>query len=268
MKKYITKSFAFDLSRKTPKKLAIIFGHLTYSASKLWNVANYEVEKNGVSIYELEYKLKITSFLVTCILRVLKLSSRSFKLPGRIRSIGIPNVHATNPRTGHFPVTWKQNGFKVVGRKLRLSLSKQTKDYLKSAHGIESKYVWIELPRTLSLDSVKVQQVELVPYQAFGHISYSLRIIYREPIQDFKDRPQLNERKILAIDLGVSNFTTCTDGAKSFVIDGRVLQGISEFPKGARSSGFGQPSAVKVSKLTYRTKNPRILMRGVGQVEQ
>ncbi|WP_206598514.1 hypothetical protein [Fervidobacterium thailandense] len=69
-----------------------------------------------------------------------------------------------------------------------MSLSKQTKDYLKSAHGIESKYVWIELPKTLSLDSVKIQQVELVPYQAFGHISYALRIIYREPIQDLKER--------------------------------------------------------------------------------
>ncbi|ODN30263.1 transposase [Fervidobacterium thailandense] len=120
-------------------------------------------------------------------------------------------------------MTWKQNGFKVVGRKLRLSLSKQTKDYLKSAHGIESKYVWIELPKTLSLDSVKIQQVELVPYQAFGNISYSLRIIYREPIQDFKGRPELNERKILAIDLGVSNFATCTDGIKSFIVDGRIL---------------------------------------------
>ncbi|MEM5872194.1 MAG: zinc ribbon domain-containing protein, partial [Candidatus Aenigmatarchaeota archaeon] len=36
--------------------------------------------------------------------------------------------------------------------------------------------------------------------------------------------------------------------------------------KGIGVGGFGQPSAVKVSKLTYRTKNPRILMRGVGQL--
>ncbi|WP_139120947.1 hypothetical protein [Fervidobacterium thailandense] len=62
MKEYITKSFVFDLSRKTPKKLAITFGHLTYSASKLRNVANYEIEKNGVSIYELEHKLKDNFF--------------------------------------------------------------------------------------------------------------------------------------------------------------------------------------------------------------
>ncbi|ODN30266.1 hypothetical protein A4H02_06130 [Fervidobacterium thailandense] len=41
--------------------------------------------------------------------------------------------------------------------------------------------------------------------------------------------------------------------------------GISEIPKGDRSRGLGQPGAVKVSKLTYRTKNPRTLVRGVGQ---
>ncbi|WP_372590039.1 hypothetical protein U0O82_06830 [Fervidobacterium thailandense] len=62
MPEFVTKCFVLDLSSKTDKKLAIIFGHLTYSASKLWNVANYVVEKNGVSIYELEHKLKDNFF--------------------------------------------------------------------------------------------------------------------------------------------------------------------------------------------------------------
>ena len=43
-------------------------------------------------------------------------------------------------------------------------------------------------------------------------------------------------------------------------------KGISKLRKWSRSRGFGQPNAVKVSKLTYRIKNPRILMRGVGQL--
>ena len=62
LKQYLTKCFVLDFSRKTEKKLQIIFGHLTYSASKLWNVANYEVDKNGVFIYELEHKLKDNFF--------------------------------------------------------------------------------------------------------------------------------------------------------------------------------------------------------------
>ncbi|MGB4702396.1 MAG: hypothetical protein WBI01_07845 [Syntrophomonadaceae bacterium] len=40
---FYTKCFVLDLSRKTDKTLAIIFGHLTYSASKLWNVANRQL---------------------------------------------------------------------------------------------------------------------------------------------------------------------------------------------------------------------------------
>ncbi|WP_372590066.1 transposase [Fervidobacterium thailandense] len=254
LKEYITKSFVFDLSRKTDKKLAIIFGHLTYSASKLWNVANYEVEKNGVSIYELEHKLKDNFF-------ARNLHSQSAQAVLQKLQVAWKNTfdrHTKRPRyqpkDGHFPVTWKENGFKVVGHKLRLSLSKQTKDYLKSAHGIESEYVWIELPKTLSLDSVKIQQVELVPYQAFGHISYSLRIIYREPIQDFKDRPQLNEHKVLAIDLGVSNFATCTDGAKSFIIDGRVLLSKLRLvnKKTARLKAVLDRQKLKTSKRLHR----------------
>ncbi|MEM2057380.1 MAG: transposase, partial [Thermoproteota archaeon] len=76
MSKFVTKCFIIDLSRKTDRKLAIIFGHLTYSASKLWN-----------------------------------------KRP------------RYQPKNGHFPVIWKEQGFRVIGKKLRLSLSKQTKQY-------------------------------------------------------------------------------------------------------------------------------------------
>jgi putative transposase len=68
--------------------------------------------------------------------------------------------------------------------------------------------------------------VELVPYQAFGYISYSLRIIYRQPIDVLKEQEEhiyLDSNKFLAIDLGVSNFATCTDGVNSFIIDGKIL---------------------------------------------
>lgn len=223
MSEFVTKCFVLDLTRKTTKQLQIIFGHLTYSASKLWNVANYEVDKNGVPIYELEHKLKDNFF-------ARNLHSQSAQAVIQKLQVAWKNTfdkHTKRPRyrpkDGHFTVIWKANGLKIVGKKLRLSLSKQTREYLKSAHEIESEYIWIELPKTLSLNFVKIQQVELVPYQAFGHVSYSLRIIYRETISDFKGQTQLDKHKILAIDLGVSNFATCTDGTTSFIIDGKIL---------------------------------------------
>ncbi|AIY87267.1 MULTISPECIES: RNA-guided endonuclease TnpB family protein [unclassified Thermotoga] len=115
-------------------------------------------------------------------------------------------------------MTWKCDGIKVVDSKLRLSLSKQTREYLKEAHGIESKYIWVALPKDLPLDSVK--QVELVPHHRFGHISYTLHIIYR---QTFDEKPAVDPGKHLAIDLGVLNFATCVSEDGSFIIDGRVL---------------------------------------------
>ncbi|ODN30591.1 hypothetical protein A4H02_04970 [Fervidobacterium thailandense] len=104
----VTKSFAFDLSRKTHKKLAIIFGHLTYPASKLWNVANYEVETNGVSIYELEHKLKDNFF--ACNLHSQSAQAVLQKL--QVAWKNTFNKHTKRPRyqpkDGHFPVTWKE----------------------------------------------------------------------------------------------------------------------------------------------------------------
>ncbi|HEY8543057.1 MAG TPA: zinc ribbon domain-containing protein [Pseudothermotoga sp.] len=38
--------------------------------------------------------------------------------------------------------------------RIRLSLSKQTKQYLKEKYSIESDYLWIDLPKNLSLSSV------------------------------------------------------------------------------------------------------------------
>ena len=151
LKQYLTKCFVLDLSRKTDKNLAIIFGHLTYSASKLWNVANHEVIENGTSIYELKQKLKDNFFSRN-------LHSQSAQAVIEKLQIAWKNTfdkHTKRPRyqpkDGHFPVIWKEQGFRVIGNKLRLSLSKQTKEYLKSKYSIESTYVWIELPKTLSL---------------------------------------------------------------------------------------------------------------------
>jgi len=49
-----------------------------------------------------------------------------------------PKDHASN-----------RKGFKTERNKIKLPLSKQTKDYLKTAHSIESNYIWISLPKKL-----------------------------------------------------------------------------------------------------------------------
>lgn len=42
----------------TDKNMQIILGHLTYSASKLWNVANYAIQNREISVNQLEKCLK------------------------------------------------------------------------------------------------------------------------------------------------------------------------------------------------------------------
>ena len=221
MSKTVTRILSINIDRHLTTEQKIILGHLTYSASKLWNIANYEVLENKTSIYELKAKLKgnlwyknLHSQSAQAVIEKLQIAWKNcFK-----KYTKRPKYR---PKDGHLSVIWKKNGIKLIDRKLRLSLSKQTKEYLKKHHGIESTYLWVELPKILPLDTVvSIRQVEVVPYQAFGHISYTLHVIYKKQLEV---NCVVNHNKTLAIDLGVSNLVTATDREYSFIIDGRTL---------------------------------------------
>ncbi|MCD6545391.1 MAG: transposase [Thermotogae bacterium] len=58
MPKTVTRILSINIDRHLKTEQKIILGHLTYSASKLWNTSNYEILENKTSIYELKVKLK------------------------------------------------------------------------------------------------------------------------------------------------------------------------------------------------------------------
>ncbi|HEW92735.1 MAG TPA: transposase, partial [Thermotogaceae bacterium] len=58
MPKTVTRILSINIDRHLKTEQKIILGHLTYSASKLWNTSNYEILENKISIYELKAKLK------------------------------------------------------------------------------------------------------------------------------------------------------------------------------------------------------------------
>jgi len=127
----------------------IILNHLTYSASKLWNVANYNIINGFLKPKELKTKLKDTFWYKN-------LHSQSAQAVLEKLQIAWGNYYKKHtkrprfqPKNGHFPVRWKKQGFKIEGDRVKLSLSKQTKDYLKTAHSIKSNYLWISLPKKL-----------------------------------------------------------------------------------------------------------------------
>jgi len=217
----VTRVLTINLTRKLTDEQWIILNHLTYSASKLWNVANYEIIQGNIKLSELEKRLKdnfwyknLHSQSAQAVLQKLKVAWQNFFKQHTKR----PRFQ---PKDGHFPVKWKKDGFKIIGNKLRLSLSKQTRQYLKERHGIESKFLWVELPKALPLDAMQIKEVEIVPHDIYGERFYVLHLIYKKEVNPEK----FKEEKVMAIDLGVKNLATVVIKGKKqpLIFDGKIL---------------------------------------------
>ncbi|WP_026485634.1 RNA-guided endonuclease InsQ/TnpB family protein [Caldanaerobius polysaccharolyticus] len=197
----------------------IILGHLTYAASKLWNVANYAIQNREVLVNQLEKCLKdnfwyknLHSQSAQAVLQKLQIAWKNF-------FDGYTKKPKYQPKNRHIPVKWKKDGFKIMKNKIRLSLSSQTKKYLKEKYSIESNYLWIDLPKNLLLNTV--QEVEIVPKILYGHTTYFVHIIYKKEIPEIK----LERDKLMGIDFGVKNLASIVieENTETFIIDGSYL---------------------------------------------
>lgn len=228
------------------KEQSIVLGHLTYSASKLWNVANYKVVNKQVKLNQLKQTLKQDFWYKN-------LHSQSAQAVLEKLQIAWENCYKKHtkkpryqPKDGHFPVKWKKQGFVVENNRLRLSLSKQTKTYLKEEYSIESNYLWIDLPKNLSLS--RVQEVEIKPHTIYGHTVYVMHIVYKKEITPIK----INSNKTMAVDLGITNLATCVaENIKPTIYDGKIL--ISKLRLYSKKKSKLQ-SAVKLSGYTTSKK--------------
>jgi putative transposase len=77
----------------------------------------------------------------------------------------------------HRTITYDKTGFKVVGTKIRLSLSKELRRWLKEKHGIELKYLWLDTG--LELDERLIKNIQIVPKAKAKE--FELHIIYEKP---------------------------------------------------------------------------------------
>jgi len=247
----VTRVFVVELN--LTKEQQIILGHLTYSASKLWNVANYSIMQGYIKLKELKSRLKDDFWYKN-------LHSQSAQSVLEKLQIAWENCYKKHtkrprfqPKDGHFPVKWKKQGFQICGGTIRLSLSKQTKQYLKDAYSIESDYLWISLPKNLSLRGV--QEVEIKPHRIYGHTTYVMHIIYKKDIV-LKESTKTN---IMAVDLGIRNLATAvTTNNTAVIYDGREL--ISRLRLFSKKKAKLQ-SAVKKSKHTTSKKMHYIIIK-------
>ena len=163
-----------------PEEYKITLGYLTYHSGKLFNQALYllKTKQAKVNTYDLYNKLKDNY------LHLKNLQSRSAQiiLDELVRAYknalnGKANFPKFRPKTkAHRTLTYDKTGFKIIGTKIRISLSKGLRKWLKEKHCIELKYLWLDTG--LELDKRLIKNVQIVPKAKAKE--FELHIIYEK----------------------------------------------------------------------------------------
>ncbi len=208
-----------------PAEYQIALGYLTYHSGKLFNQALYLIKTKQAKIntYDLYNKLKDSSLH----LRNLQSRSAQIVLDELVRAFknafnGIAKFPKFRPKTEpHRTLTYDKTGFKIVGTKVRLSLSSKLRKWLKEKHGIELKYLWLDTG--LELDERLIKNVQIVPKAKAKE--FELHIIYEKPQNQTKP---VKRKRVMVLDPNSSNFfAVVIEGIKqAFIIDGKGLKSL------------------------------------------
>ncbi len=194
----------------------IILNSLTYATRKLWNVANYErkqwTKSSGIPYpnwYDQKKRLKshfwyknLPSQSAQELLAVLHRSWKSFY---RLKeSGGIENPRSPRYKHDNYNIKYLKDGFKVLsGNKVRFSIPKQLKLYLKEKYGLQENYLLVDVPNHLQLESYKIKTIEIRPLQ-----NGKYELIFVIEIPDIEPK-EINYQRFMSIDIGVNNFMAC-----------------------------------------------------------
>ena len=201
------------LSHKTDIQLntteSNIVGHMCYAASKLWNVCNYE-RRNFKELgmvhypdwYDQKARLKgnmwFKSLPSQTAQEVCKLVDKSWKsFYALIKSKGIQNPKPPRFKQSGMTITYMQNAIVHVSgsKRVRLSLPKQLKEYLKHTYDIGDNYLYLENKIFQNTDVIK--QIKIYPPDRKNVCQ--VIVIY-----DVKDVEKMQDNgHYLSIDLGL-----------------------------------------------------------------
>lgn len=246
-----------------------IIGHMTYAASKLWNVCNYERyhykelgRESAPSWYSQKKDFKDSAWFKNLpsqtaqeVCKVLDKSWKSFY--ALKKSGGIKNPRPPKYKQENFPITYMQNGIHKTGDTIRLTISKALKAYMRETYAIDADYLYLRNSCFKDIECVK--QLRLYPPQN-GRID--VIIVYEIP--DVEIKP--NNGKYLSIDIGVHNLMTCYSTEGDAFILGRKYFSISrkydkelarvqaQWSKVQADAGVAYPKSSKHIKALYVKK--------------
>ena len=208
-----------------PDEYKIALGYLTYHSGKLFNQALYLVKTKQAKIntYDLYNKLRDNSLHLKnlqsrCAQIVLDELVRAFKNAFN----EVAEFPKFRPKTKpHRTLTYDKTGFKIVGTKVRISLSKELRRWLKEKHGIDLKYLWLDTG--LELDESLIKNIQIVPKAKAKE--FELHIIYEKPQNQTKP---IKDERVMVLDPNSSNFfAVIIEGIKQpFIIDGKGLKSL------------------------------------------
>lgn len=207
-----------------------IIGHMTYAASKLWNVCNYERyhykelgRESAPSWYSQKKDFKDSIWFKTLpsqtaqeVCKVLDKSWKSFY--ALKKSGGIEKPRPPKYKQENLPITYMQNGIHKAGDTIRLTISKALKAYMRETYAIDADYLYLRNSCFKDIECVK--QLRLYPPQ---NGKMDVIIVYEIPEVEMKP----NNGKYLSIDIGVHNLMTCYSTEGDVFILGRKYFSIS-----------------------------------------
>ena len=222
------------LSHKTSVRLNCdyenILGHMCYAAYKLWNVCNYEryhYKELGLSEYpdwyyqkkahkeDLWYK-QLPSQTAQEVCKLLDKSWKSFF--ALKKSGGIEHPNPPRFKQDKMVITYMQNAIvhENGSARIRLSLPKQLKEYMKMEYQINEQFLYLENKLFRDIDVIK--QIRLYPPRKG---KCEMIIIYEIGARTQK----ADNDHYLSIDLGLHNLFTCYDSENgaSFIIGRKYL---------------------------------------------
>lgn len=229
------------LSHKTVIKLsgneANIIGHMCYAASKLWNVCNYErlhYKELGIEGYPDWYYQKshhkddmwyrsLPSQTAQEVCKLLDKSWRSFYVLQKTG--GVMNPRPPRFKQDGIAITYMQNGMKHESGngRIRLSLPKRLKEYMREAYQIDEDYLFLE--NKIFKDIGQIKQIHIYPPED-GRCGVTA--VYERA--DIGLQP--DNGHYLSADLGLHNLMTCYDSSgNSFIVGRKYLSICRKYDK-------------------------------------